>query len=411
VAPAQLDDAHTPSPTDHSAYRVTSLDSLRGLAALAVFACHFLQIYPSAYSTLSVPSWMQHRPLGGPAGVINHVITWTPAHLLWGGQEAVLIFFVLSGYVLAMQFAEGREPHWRHFIFKRLCRLYPPFLVTLIVALVIRQIVLTLVDRLDQFALPWATPVDYLVIADHLFMLNRASANVIDPPMWSLVHEVRISMIFPLLVGSVLRFPAAITLPVAISLALASVTLVPADVYRSSGGEVVYSLCGTIFYSYFFVVGILAARYRSTLARLCRASSRLVQGGVIALALVLLNAQSNFGPGLASHPAIANLIEGLGAVILVVLASAADARKSILHWAPLSWVGKVSFSLYLLHVPILYAAASLCGPLWGGLAALAIIFPIAGLSYAWVEAPAIAFGRAHMNEERGVKPKRSLIAS
>jgi peptidoglycan/LPS O-acetylase OafA/YrhL len=396
IAPIKLDAAHAQSRSAHSAYRVTSLDSLRGLAALAVLAGHFLQIYPTAYSTLGSPSWMQPRPLNGLSQVINQVITWTPVRLLWSGQEAVLIFFVLSGYVLAIQFAQGRAPHWRAFIAKRLWRLYPPFLASVLVALVLRQLTRSCVDRLDQFALPWTVPLDFPVIVDHLLMLNRLSANVIDPPIWSLVHEVRISMLFPLIVGLVLRFPAAITLSIAMALALSCVSILPPDINETSVGQIVYSLSATVFYAYFFVLGILAVRYRTTLARLSGAGSRPIQVVLTTVALVLLNGQWNFGPGLASHPAIANLIAGLGAAMLVVLVSAADACKSPLRGAPLSWVGKVSFSLYLLHIPVLYAAVSLLGPLWGGLAALAIVFPIAGLSYTWVEAPAIALGRAYV---------------
>lgn len=70
--------------------RLTSLDGLRGLAALVVLAHHALLTmsgFSSVYWAEPFPSWVTP-------------FAYTPLHALWAGQEAVLVFFVLSGAVL-----------------------------------------------------------------------------------------------------------------------------------------------------------------------------------------------------------------------------------------------------------------------------------------------------------------------
>lgn len=61
--------------------RFNEFDSLRGLAAVSVVLCHLL-------------------PLGNYT-LIN-TLDKTPFHLLWAGHEAVILFFILSGFVLSL---------------------------------------------------------------------------------------------------------------------------------------------------------------------------------------------------------------------------------------------------------------------------------------------------------------------
>jgi peptidoglycan/LPS O-acetylase OafA/YrhL len=76
-------------------------DSLRGIAAVAIVIMH----------TRYMAKW-----------------PWITAH--W----AVMLFFVLSGFVLAQPWAIGSSPPTLTFLMRRLCRLWPPVIVAVIIS-------------------------------------------------------------------------------------------------------------------------------------------------------------------------------------------------------------------------------------------------------------------------------------
>ena len=78
--------------------RITSLDGLRGAAALVVVIYHVFLVQPS----LAAP----HLDPNAPLGAVEWLATFTPLHLMWAGPEAVFVFFVLSGLVLALPVAD-----------------------------------------------------------------------------------------------------------------------------------------------------------------------------------------------------------------------------------------------------------------------------------------------------------------
>ena len=70
----------------------------------------------------------------------------------------------------------------------------------------------------------------------------------------------------------------------------------------------------------------------------------------------------------------------------LVICHSAVARPDFLNWRPLTWLGRVSYSVYVWNYPILL----LMGKSWIGFAFLAL--PI--LSYYWIERPGVAIGVA-----------------
>src|SRR5918911_5535391 len=85
---------------DHS--RNAALDGLRGVAALVVVGGHLVMASAPALA-LAVDT--RTTPVDSTLGRAFLV---TPLHVLWGGNEAVIVFFVLSGFVLALPQARGR---------------------------------------------------------------------------------------------------------------------------------------------------------------------------------------------------------------------------------------------------------------------------------------------------------------
>ena len=73
--------------------RLSSLDGLRGVAALIVVVHHSMLVSPNLAAAY----------YGGEVeGLAANIVTYSPLHLLWGGKEAVVVFFVLSGLVLVL---------------------------------------------------------------------------------------------------------------------------------------------------------------------------------------------------------------------------------------------------------------------------------------------------------------------
>jgi len=89
--------------------RIEYLDAIRGLAAFSVVIYHFI-------------GWRWADQLG---------IKITSVFI--NGADAVSFFFVLSGFVLSFKFFQTKsEPHIPRFVYKRILRLYPAFLVTVL---------------------------------------------------------------------------------------------------------------------------------------------------------------------------------------------------------------------------------------------------------------------------------------
>lgn len=108
--------------------RRASLDGLRGIAALVVVMHHLLLTLP----------WFADRVFLGRLGPknrftfsVHNLFEYTPLHMFYGGTEAVMIFFVLSGYVLVNSVSKD---HFSNYVRNRLFRLYAPIIVSVTLA-------------------------------------------------------------------------------------------------------------------------------------------------------------------------------------------------------------------------------------------------------------------------------------
>lgn len=172
---------------DRPAGRIGSLDGLRGVAAAVVLVHHSLLAVPTlsdGNNRLPVPA--------DRAWLVD-----TPLHVFWAGGEAVFVFFVLSGFVLTLP-ALRRAQDWVAYYPSRLLRLYIPVIASIGLALAL----FLLVPRTTEAgASGWLLRhVEPLTAGGLLGDLTLLSPTRLNSPLWSLTWEVAFSLLLPLFV-------------------------------------------------------------------------------------------------------------------------------------------------------------------------------------------------------------------
>lgn len=349
--------------------RFIALDALRGLAALVVVLHHNLISRPEYWASYTGPS---------RSGNIS-----APLHLLWDGHEAVIVFFVLSGFVLSLPFWHGSEVKYLPFVLKRVFRLYPAYFVAVALGILALEITGSGIIHGAGIwsAAYWATAPTLLQIADYAMMLGSPNLNTIDPVVWTLIVEMQASFVFvPMLLA--MRAFGYGALAVAIALAVATKYL-----------PTLPGLTGTtLYYLWLFVLGAELARRREALEGWLRPLPNSVHAAITVLALILLNAHWM----LPVPPSIIPGLTGVGAGILV-------AECAFTNWArhmtskAFRWLGDMSYGIYLTHFVIIFGILHLFGAiaLWQQIIiSLAASIAIATVLFRYVEIPCIALGKA-----------------
>lgn len=322
--------------------RLKSLDGLRGIAALVVLLHHGLLPIPEfsgpLYSDVDAGSW--------------NWLVFSPLHFFFAGTEAVLVFFVLSGFVLARPVLGSARFSWRAYYPSRLCRIYIPVLAAVCWAALLCAI-LPRSPALCADPSPWMrahaqplTPTRALI--DSLLLFGSSSLN---GPLWSLRWELIFSLSLPLYAWLGARFGRhwLPLLPVIAALA-AVVTLVGASAAT---------------YLLTFGIGVLFAAGLGSVEQLARrvSTSRRAPLWWVLLFVVdvlLLTARWTLVPILPRPWSAAGVsLVVLGAAGCLFLAVTCPLAGRVLTTRGAQWLGAVSFSLYLTHEPIVVAIAQI----------------------------------------------------
>jgi peptidoglycan/LPS O-acetylase OafA/YrhL len=356
------------------------LESLRGIAALMVAAMHTAQ---SRYAENAIllgdpPDW--NHPIGASAFVVYRTVA--------NGHSAVIVFFVLSGFVLAGSIDRGPQdflPAARRFFTGRVFRLYPAIISTLLI--------FVLVYWLWGGAIGTPGPEVYSAVSVLRNMLLLDAT--IDGVMWTLQLEViALPLIFALTLAQ-RRFGAAI--PVGVALVLVALSFWGGWTKLIDGGPELGSF-------YAFVFGIMIHRLGPPL--FARLRGRAVAVFFFAMVVMFFLARPLFGTSTKWSP----LVEASTAAgIIAALAFAGEARFArVLDWPLFRFYGRISYSLYLLHPLTLIVLWKMPNQLaWLlargipgvviaiglGLVSTAAITPLAWLNWRFIEVPAIAVGR------------------
>lgn len=368
-----------------STNRLRELDSLRGLAALTVILQHFKMLWIEEWMLGSSPH--QKRV----ADFFFLPVT--------AGHEAVILFFVLSGFVLSIPAVDLRAQTYSVFVIRRVFRIYVPYLAALVLAVLGSMFFYGDVTKCRCFALFWSAPSDWHVFMQHVIFLGQYNTDRFNPPIWSLVHEMRISLIFPFLCALALKMKPGKSLLLALSISGASII----GINLIDSNSRYRSLFGTLHYAALFIFGIYLVRQSGHISELFGRLSIRIKIGIAVLSLLLYVYGGYFW--LAAMQKVTSYEmdysgdwwTAVGAAGFIVFALNSRICSRGLLWAPVQSLGKMSYSLYLLHATIIFISVHFLYektplPIVFALC-LAAIFAASSLFHRFVEVPSINLGR------------------
>jgi peptidoglycan/LPS O-acetylase OafA/YrhL len=317
--------------------RLGIVDALRGCAALAVAWYHFTQ-----GGGLLAP------------GLLKSSGTWG-----WLGVE---VFFVISGFIIPYSMSAARYALPRdagRFLARRLLRLEPPYVASVALCLVLAY----LSTRAPGFR---GVPVEYSagqLLAHVGYLAGLLGYDWINVVYWSLALEFQYYLLMALAFPLLAHDRAALRLA-----GFAALCLVP---LAAPDPLWVTHWLGL------FGIGIAAWRHSQS-------------GGSAEFVLLLAASGASTWATLGPAEAVA------GATAALLIAYARMPRI-----AAFAWLGAVSYSVYLLHVPLGGRVINLAGRLEPGLPrellglalALALTLVAAALWYRWIEKPSHALAR------------------
>jgi peptidoglycan/LPS O-acetylase OafA/YrhL len=299
---------------------------------------------PSVVRGLSI----SYRPeLDGIRGlaiiiIVFHHFDYVGMHYFGGrGFLAVDVFFVLSGFLITQILLDYREKgkKLRSFYMRRVMRLYPILLIS--------TLGLSYYLRNDYFFLDRSPAIQTV-----LYIKNFWPWGGVFGPMWSLSAEEQFYLIFPfvLLVGLKLLSRKKLSIFLSIWLAAIWTTALlksaPDFNFNSDG---IFNL--VVFRPSIILVGSLIALNKAKLEDIVRRSYYVTL--FLFIALIYLTLATQFPPlaGIATGLLILLLSESLSENFLP-----SKALKNIMGFKPLAWIGLLSYSIYIWHLPMIFFA-------------------------------------------------------
>ena len=347
--------------------RFDELDSLRGIAAAMVVLSHF---FGATNST------------GRQEDLLRTLV-----YPLKNGEAAVALFFLLSGFVLSLPTWRGRPQSYSVFIVRRICRIYLPYLFGLALSVLGASIFAShKVSGLSEWFYPtWTGPVDWTLVLKHiLFIGPRYNVREFNFAFWTLIIEMRVAIILPffLLLMRRLSF-GGMWLVCAMTFIIASV------------GEFRVTPLQILGWTSFFLAGVIVAR--AVILEPGHFSRIFSRRSVTLLSLTTFFFGGLLEPILHLSGLLGRVPSAVGGLATICAALYNRELRSFLRTRALQFMGRISYSLYLLHVTVLYTTFHL----FYGLLPKTIIFVIsmganlvlATISYKLIELPSIKIGR------------------
>ncbi|SFL93645.1 Peptidoglycan/LPS O-acetylase OafA/YrhL, contains acyltransferase and SGNH-hydrolase domains [Bradyrhizobium sp. NFR13] len=297
--------------------REVQVDALRGVAAMCVVAEHaFVSMKPQTVGMFSGPFETQE------------LLQWL-THVVFSGRAAVLLFFVISGYAMKLQWdrqSGDLVPRYFAFLTRRAFRILPAMWAAIITAWIIG----------------WAFSLPLDLSLKTFWQSLAAQSHALNAPLWSIIVEIHCSIALPFVI--VLHKRISAIGHAAVFIALLAHLYVTGPL---STGFLVFFYCGVLLHDY----------GSKALDRMGRGAVPIGIGALFAYCII---PQLWVFPNRFLHPGDVSLyifLEIIPATIILMLV--AGRRVAIvdraLNTRPLAFLGAISYSIYLLNWPITQA--------------------------------------------------------
>lgn len=333
--------------------RIIHLDGLRGILALVVFVYHFFYCFAPQF----ILGGTRNEVISTSYTLLK-TITYTPLNLFYNGGMAVNFFFVLSAYVLSYQYFNNNKinPISKNLL-KRYFRLAIPVLASCLFIYLLHLCGLFYKTSFHVIDVnkAWLTGL-FPDSLDVLQLIKYALVNVFfddnanyNPVLWTMGIE---------LTGSVLVF----------------VSLLATHQLKSKGrvflAIILIEFAVKKYYSVAFSAGLLICylQHHNAMFKNITANNYfkvlMLLGGFYFASFPMLSYQNglaytiyapiDFLQGHGFH----KLVHIFGCSMLLLVFINSQNLKRIFSIKPIQFLGKVSFSFYLLHLCLLLVFAS-----------------------------------------------------
>ena len=344
---------------------------------------------------------MRFQPeLEGLRGIAVALVVLFHARLLGmsGGFVGVDAFYVLSGFLITGLLLKEVEATGRlslvAFYTRRARRILPAATIAIIVVLAACAFV---VAPLDLPTIAVDATASGLFAGNVVFALRATDyfASATPSPFlhyWSLGVEEQFYLLWPLFVLLAFRWRRLRALTIALCLVSLGLAIALTPLLGA------WAFYGLPTRAWQLAMGALLAMYRPGSAR----HLSVVRGVAGWVGLVLLGLAARTIDATQAYPGAVALLPTVAVALVIRACDGRGGPGTLLALAPLRWLGRVSFSLYLYHWPVLVLATMLAGDLspemrWS---CVAVSVVVAAASRAFVEEPFLGAPRSHRAPRR-----------
>jgi peptidoglycan/LPS O-acetylase OafA/YrhL len=348
--------------------RVVALDGLRGWAALGVALPHYLMMR----------NW--HVDISEPISIV-----------------AVEIFFVLSGFVLAPQILYCLSTNTRAqlpvFFLRRWMRTLPPYILALFVMGVLTghlfdisflqhlffvQNFFSIDDKGDFFMPAWSLAVEewfYVVFPLYLVLMKRLGRDIVTSALWFVCF-----FFFAKVIG----------------------WLSDPNLFATARRLVIFRL-DSICFGFLLFIGIAARRERTHYALALISAVAVIISTIVLIAIFKFIEAGSRGLPEMMFLYVASAF-GASLIVLAVSCERTIRASGLLSWTA-AWLGKLSYDVYLFHMPlIIVMVAAGTGTFGSFFGYLFLLMATCAAVYSYFERPILAGRPQYLSaqEERSV---------